>query len=174
MYCKSDGAAGISVTTFSVLFATKVWGDDNDTRLVLISLRSIMGEETVSKQGHLIYSEPHMTFSTNWCEILCSVTNSWLLLTHYLWFSLSSSYFFSIYHLFPFSPPPFFHSFSQRCWQSSSHHRFKRGWLFFMWYSSALFVLNELCIVSLMGWQKMYFHEYFQHFSIFHKLQIVF
>lgn len=62
--------------TFHVLFATILWGDDNDTRLVLISLRSIMGEETVPKQGHLIYSEPHMTFSTNWCEILCNPTNT--------------------------------------------------------------------------------------------------
>lgn len=75
-YCKSDWAADTPVKTFHVLFATILWGDGNDTRLVLISLRSIMGEETVPKQGHLIYSEPHMTFSTNWCEILCKATTT--------------------------------------------------------------------------------------------------
>ena len=53
------------VKTFYVLFTSKLLGDDNDTWLVLISLRCVMGEETVPKQGHLIYSEPHMTFSTN-------------------------------------------------------------------------------------------------------------
>lgn len=64
-------------------------GDDNDTRLVLISFRSVMGEETAPKWGHHIYSERHMTFSANWCGVLCNVTNSWLSLTRYLWFSLS-------------------------------------------------------------------------------------
>lgn len=60
------------------------------------------GGGKVPKQGHLIYSETHVTFSTNWCEIFCGVTNSWLPLTHYLWFSLSSSS-SSIFHLFPSS-----------------------------------------------------------------------
>lgn len=119
---------------FMFYLQLKLWGVDNDTGLVLISLRSIMGEETVPKQGHLIYSEPHMTFSTNWCEIFCNVTNCWLPLTHYLWFSLSSSSSFSIYHLFPFSPPPLFRSFSHRHWHSSSHHRLKRGWLFWVFF----------------------------------------
>lgn len=48
-------------------------------------------EETVPNQGLLIYLEPHMTFSTNWCELLCNLTSSWLPLTHYLSFSLSVS-----------------------------------------------------------------------------------
>lgn len=119
---------------FYVLFTSKLWGEYNDTRLVLISSRRVMGEETVPKQGHLIYSEPHMTFSTNWCEILCNVTNSWLPLTHYLSFSLSpSASSLSIYHLFAFSPPLFLHSFSHRRWHSSSHRRLKRGWRFFIY-----------------------------------------
>lgn len=100
---------------------------------VLISFRSNKGGENVPKQGHLIYSEPHMTFNTNWCEIFRNVTNSWLPLTNYHWFSLSSSS-SSLFHLFPSSPPPpppFFHTFSHRHWQSSSHCRLKRGSLFF-------------------------------------------
>lgn len=117
---------------YSMFYLQPNSGEMTMTRgFVLISFRSNKGGGNLPKQGHLIYSEPHMTFNTNWCEIFRNITNSWLPLTNYHWFSLSSSS--SIFHLFPSSPPPppFFNTFSHRHWQSSSHRRLKRGSLFF-------------------------------------------
>lgn len=91
---KSDWAADTSVKIPYVIFTAKSKGKSNDTLWVLIYLRSIIWVE-VPKQGHLIFSEPNMSCSSNWCEIFCNVTNIWFPFTHYLWFSLSPQSFTS-------------------------------------------------------------------------------
>lgn len=60
-------------------FHPKLWGGDTDTRLLLIFSSSPVG---AANSPSIIYSQPHTTLRTNWCEILRNL-NSWRLFTHY-------------------------------------------------------------------------------------------
>lgn len=111
------------------VFCKSDWAEDTPMKtLVLFFFLNRL--EKCNKGGNSPKTRTHMTFSTNWYEIFCNITNSWLPLTHYLWLSLSSSSSFTMYHLFSFSPALFLH-FSQRLCHSLCCHTLKGGWLFF-------------------------------------------
>jgi len=125
VYCKSEWAADTPMETLYVSFTTKLWRDGIDLRLVLI-LRSIMREEKSQNKDILF------TLSHTWLSALIDVKYSAMWQTvGFLSLIISDSHFLLPPQSFTSSLSLLLLRRSTPSPRSSSHHRLKRGWLFF-------------------------------------------